>query len=190
MNGKDKLFQFFHNKFPFNKEGLDEFVTAFKIKKCKKGELILSSGEVENELRFLDKGIVREFYSSALKEKNIHFYIESEFVTDFFSFNNTLQTKKYQECLTDIQLRTISKDKLISFTNKYPCGLVFFESIFQRIIAKKQTDEYNHCTKSVDELYLEIMKNNPEWLQQVPQYHIASYLGITPETLSRIRKRI
>ena len=54
----------------------------------------------------------------------------------------------------------------------------------------KENDEFNHFVNTAEELYLDIMKTKPNWLLHIHQYHIASYLGITPETLSRIRKRI
>lgn len=90
----DKIFQFFNSQFPFNKEGLEDFVHSFEIKTYKKGDLILENECLENELRFLDNGIVREFYASNDKEKNINFYTESGFITDFSSFLEDIKTKK------------------------------------------------------------------------------------------------
>ncbi|WP_416438511.1 Crp/Fnr family transcriptional regulator [Phnomibacter sp. MR] len=190
MSETDKLFFFFSSEFPFNKEGLEEFIGTFKNKKYKKNELILKCGETEKELRFLDKGIVREFYASADKEKNINFYIDTEFITDFSSFTHSTPTKKFQECLTDVNVRVLSKQSFLDFTNKFNCGKLFIETIFQRLVVKNENDEFIHFVNTAEELYLDIMKNKPEWLKQIPQYHIASYLGIKPETLSRIRKRI
>ena len=190
MSETDKLFYFFNNEFPFNKEGLDDFINTFKIKKYLKNELILKSGETEKELRFLDNGIIREYYASAGKEKNINFYLDPEFITDFSSFINSTTTKKYQECLTDVNVRVLSKQSFLDFTNKFNCGKLFIETVFRRLVAKNENDEFNHFVNTAEELYLDIIKNKPEWLKQIPQYHIASYLGIKPETLSRIRKRI
>lgn len=190
MTETDKLFLFFSNEFPFNKEGLEEFVNTFVIKSYKKGEIILESGNMENELRFLDHGIIREYYASLEKEKNINFYTKPGFVTDFSSFTHFTSTKKHQECLTDVDLRILSKEKFLNFTNQYNCGKQFIETIFQRIVVNKESEEFNHFVNTAEELYLDIMKTKPDWLLQIPQYHIASYLGITPETLSRIRKRI
>ena len=59
-----------------------------------------SNGIIEKELRFLDQGIIREYYATNNKEKNINFYTNSGFITDFSSFTNTSETKKYQECLS------------------------------------------------------------------------------------------
>lgn len=190
MKETDKLSLFFSNEFPFNKDGLKEFVNTFVSKSYKKGEIILKNGSTENELRFLDRGIVREYYATNEKEKNIMFYTNSSFTTDFSSFTHSTATKKYQECLTNVDLRVLSKDKFLHFTNQYDCGKLFIETIFQRIVVNKETEEFNHFVNTAEELYLDIMKTKPDWLLQIPQYHIASYLGITPETLSRIRKRI
>ena len=190
MTETDKLSLFFSNEFPFNKEGLEEFVTTFVTKSYKKGEIILENGAIENELRFLDQGIIREYYATNDREKNINFYTSSGFITDFSSFTHSTATRKYQECLTDVDLRVLSKDKFLTFTNQYQCGKLFIETIFQRIVVNKENEEFNHFVNTAEELYLEIMKNKHDWLLQIPQYHIASYLGITPETLSRIRKKI
>jgi hypothetical protein len=64
------------------------------------------------------------------------------------------------------------------------------ESSFHKLLKQKEMLEYNRITKTPDELYKELLIYKQEWLQSIPQYHIASYLNITPETLSRIRKRI
>jgi CRP-like cAMP-binding protein len=185
MKETDKISLFFSNEFPFNKEGLAEFVNTFVKKSYKKGRIIL-----ENELRFLDKGIIREYYSTKDKEKNINFYTDPIFITDFSSFTNSTTTKKCQETLTDVDLRALSKEKFLNFTNHYNCGKLFIETIFLRIVVNKENEEFNHFVNTAEELYLDIMKTKPNWLLHIPQYHIASYLGITPETLSRIRKRI
>lgn len=190
MTKTDKLYIFFQDEFPFNKEGLAEFITSFEIKTYKKGTVIIQNGFIENELRFLDNGIIREYYASNNKEKNINFYTDANFINDFASFTQTYPTKKNQECLTNVDVRVLSKEKFLTFTNKYNCGKLFIDSIFQRIVINKETEEFNQFVNTAEELYLDIMKTKPNWLKQIPQYHIASYLGITPETLSRIRKRI
>lgn len=190
MHEIDKLSLFFKTEFPLNKEGLEDFVSTFVCKSYQKGEVILRHGDTENELRFLDNGIIREFYASEGKEKNINFYTNTGFISDFASFTNATVTKKYQECLADVELRVLSRERFSALINQYNCGRLLIETIFQRIVVKKETEEFNHFIKTAEELYLDIMNSKPEWLLNVPQYHIASYLGITPETLSRIRKRI
>lgn len=190
MKVKDKLFTFFNEEYPFNTEGLEDFVASFEIKKYIKGEILLKENQTEKKLRFLNSGIVREFYVSETKEMNIGFYTKPEFISDFSSLTTNKRTRINQECLTDIEVRTMSKQKFDIFLEKYQCGKYIIESIFHKIIECKEKKEFLYFSYTPDELYQDLIKNKPEWLQLIPQYHIASYLRITPETLSRIRKRI
>ncbi|GAB5563087.1 MAG: Crp/Fnr family transcriptional regulator [Winogradskyella sp.] len=181
---------FFETEYPLNKDGLKELFSLFKMKQFNKGELILSAEQEEKELRFLKRGIVREYYANSEKETNINFYTEPLFITDLVSFNNDVSTKKYQECLTKVELLSVGKKEFRTLLEKYQCGKSFIDLSFQKLLKHKELLEYNRVTKTADELYKELLIYKPNWLEKIPQYHIASYLNITPETLSRIRKRI
>ena len=185
-----EISKFFETEYPLNKDGIKELFSLFEIKAFKKGTLILKANELENQLRFLNNGIVREFYDSTSKETNINFFIKPQFITDLSTFNNDLKTKKNQEGLTDIELLVIDKFKFRELLKKYQCGKSFIDLSFQKLLKHKELLEYNRITKTPEELYKELIIYKPDWLQLIPQYHIASYLNITPETLSRIRKRI
>ncbi|MDX2305447.1 MAG: Crp/Fnr family transcriptional regulator [Microscillaceae bacterium] len=187
---QDNLFQFFSSEFPFNKDGLELFIQSFECKKFEKNTVLLKSEGSEKALRFLDEGIIREFYAHEGKEKNIGFYLEPGFITDFYSFLSNKPTKKNQACITDVKIRVLSKQKFLDFSSEYPCGKLFIDEIFRRIIEKKEKEEFKQFVNTAEDDYLELLHEKPLWLQNIPQYHIASYLGISPETLSRIRKRI
>jgi CRP-like cAMP-binding protein len=184
------LYNFFKNDYPLNKDGLDEFVAGFKLLTFKKKQIILSEGKPENELRFLNKGIIREYLTKKNKETNIYFYTSPQFITDFSSLINNTNTKKYQETLCEVELYSMERKTLYDLLDKYPCGKSFIDLTFRRILEQKELFEYNRITKSPAELYKELLIYKPDWLGNIPQYHIASYLGVTPETLSRIRKKI
>lgn len=185
-----EISSFFETEYPLNKDGLRKLLSLFKLEKVKKGTQILNSGTEEKKLRFLNKGVVREYYSTSDKETNINFYTEPQFITDLSSFNSNSKTKKYQEALTDVELLAIDKSSFRKLLNEYDCGKSFIDLSFQRLLRNKELFEYNRITKSPEELYNELFIYRPNWLEKIPQYHIASYLNITPETLSRIRKRI
>ncbi|CAM1344834.1 Crp/Fnr family transcriptional regulator [Tenacibaculum amylolyticum] len=181
---------FFETEYPLNKEGLRELLSLFKVVNYKKGTQILRSTQQEKELRFLNKGVIREYYTTPEKEININFYTKPQFITDLSSFVNDLNTKKNQESLTDIELLSIGKKEFRELLEKYQCGKSFIDLSFQKLLKHKELLEYNRVTKTADELYKELFIYKPNWLEKIPQYHIASYLDVTPETLSRIRKRI
>jgi len=185
-----EIAKFFETEYPLNQEGLKELLSLFKVRVYKKGSLILKANEEEKQLRFLNRGIVREYYATAEKETNINFFTEPQFLTDLTSFIQDTKTKKYQESLSDVELLSINKSEFRALLQKYECGKSFIDLSFQKLLRHKELLEYNRLTKTPDELYKELFIYKTNWLEKIPQYHIASYLGITPETLSRIRKRI
>ena len=185
-----QIAKFFETEYPLNKEGLKELFESFTVKSVEKGTIILRVEQYENQLRFLNSGLVREYYISPEKETNTIFYTTPQFITDFSSFNNDAPTRKNQEALSDLELLTIDKTTFRSLLQKYECGKSFIDLTFQKILEYKEQFEYNRLTKTPEELYKELVIYKPHWLQNIPQYHIASYLGVTPETLSRIRRRI
>ncbi|HAA15235.1 MAG TPA: Crp/Fnr family transcriptional regulator [Cytophagales bacterium] len=189
MTDRDHIFEFFNNQFPFNQEGLAEFSQAFQPRTYKKGTLLTVQGDQESELRFLEKGIVREFFSHQGKEMNTQFYLPQEFTTDFHLLQSGGTRKKYQECLTDATLRVLDKPHFFQFMDRYQCGKAFVEEIFRASITQREDEEFKHFSLTPDELYLDLLEHKPEWLLKIPLYHIATYLRMTPETLSRIRKR-
>lgn len=190
MNKENKLFQFFSKNFPFNKNGLNELIHSFEEELYKKGDIILQAESVEKKLKFITTGFIREYYTTDAKDVNINFYEENEFATDFNSFFENKKTEKWQQCLTDVTVLTISRSKLDEFLKKYNCANSIIQQTFQKMLNKKESIEYKKITKSTEEQYKDIQSKKPNWLKHIPQYHIASYLNITPETLSRIRKRI
>ncbi len=190
MTNFSEISKFFETEFPLNKDGLKELFSLFKTENFEKGNVILKSDSVERQLRFLNNGIIREYYATEEKDININFYTRPQFITDLLTFKNNSTTKKNQDCLTQVELLVVDKHKFIELLNKYQCGKSFVDLSFQKLLKQKELLEYNRVTKNSDELYKELLIYKPEWLQVIPQYHIASYLNVTPETLSRIRKRI
>jgi len=190
MSSNQLIANFFKNEFPLNKEGLEEFLSFFETSVYQKNSMLLMEGEEENKLRFLNKGIVREYYATKERETNINFYTSPQFLSDFVAFNSGKPSRKYQQSLTVVEMKSVPKEVFLKHMKKYDCGKEVVEKTFKKLLTFKETFEYNRITKSPESLYNDILTYKPHWLQYIPQYHIASYLGVKPETLSRIRKRI
>ena len=185
-----KISKFFETEFPLNQHGLDELFSLFKIEKYTKGTILLQENSKEKKLRFLNNGIVREYYANEDKEININFYVKPQFISDLLTFSKNTTTKKNQETLTSVEILSIERQLFFDLLEKYQCGKTFVDASFQKLLKQKERLEFNRTTKSPEELYNELFIYKPEWIQNIPQYHLASYLNITPETLSRIKKRI
>jgi len=186
----DQLTQFFSEHFLFGQDGLDEFVHSFQSVSFKKGELLLEAGCTEGFIKYISRGYVREFYSKADKEVNTNFFGPKDLATDFSSFFGEEKTRKCHECITDVEVLRISKHRVDDLLLKHSCAEATVQSSFQKMLRKKESLEHQRITKTVEERYQALQAHKPEWLNNIPQYHIASYLNVTPETLSRIRKRI
>lgn len=184
------LYSYFNKEYPSNSEGLQEFVDSFDLKYYNKNDLLLTPESKDLKLRFLVKGNVREYYAENEKEANIMFYTTPEFITDFSHFDHQAITHKWQQALTDIELLVLNNSKYQELLKKYPCGKSFIETTLRKIIDEKEAIEFNRLTKTPEDLYKCLIHTKKEWLSQIPLYHIALFLGISPETLSRIRKRI
>ncbi len=184
-----EISKFFKTEYPLNEHGLEELFSLFKVDNYDKGSLILKADTKEEKLRFLNKGLVREYYSNQEKEININFYVKPQFISDLLSFSQHSNTRKNQECLTKIQVLSIERNSFFDLLERYECGKSIVESSFKKLLKQKEMLEFNRTTKTPDELYKELCVYKPEWLQSIPQYHLASYINVTPETLSRIRKR-
>ncbi|SEC39018.1 cAMP-binding domain of CRP or a regulatory subunit of cAMP-dependent protein kinases [Tenacibaculum sp. MAR_2009_124] len=190
MNNLHEVSNFFKTSYPLNEHGLEELFGLFKTEFFKRGDLLLKSNTKEKKLRFLNSGTVREFYADKDRETNINFYIKPQFISDLLAFNNNTITNKNQECLTAVEILSIERNSYFKILEKHECGKSFVTASFQKLLHQKEIIEFNRVTKSPEDLYKDLFKNKPQWLKGIPQYHIASYLNITPETLSRIRKRI
>ncbi len=189
MTDFNEISKFFKTEFPLNQQGLAELFSLFTVQKYKKGSILLQAETVEKQLRFLNKGFIREYYSNEEKEININFYVKSQFISDLLMFSQNSKTNKNQECLSSVEVLSIERQPFFELLEKYKCGKSFVETSFQKLLKEKGKQEFNRVTKTPEELYKNLFIYKPEWLQSIPQYHIASYLNITPETLSRIRKR-
>lgn len=190
MEVTDYIIRFFNQKYPFNQDGLAEFADAFLLQKESRHTLLIKPDQKDRELRFLTKGIVRDYYAVDDKEHNINFYTNPQFITDFSSFDHDTSVRKWQEALTDIELLVMPRSLFREFLKKYPCGEKFMQNIFREMLEEKEHFEYLRMTYTPEQLYNYIIMCHSDWVQLLPQYHIASFLGVKPETLSRIRGRI
>lgn len=160
------------------------------IKQFQKGESIVKQGEICNYVYFINKGFCRFYKMIDGKEISSGFIGAKEYVSSYDSFLKRTPAFENLDALEDTELHCLSYDDLQFLYSNYPVY-----QMFGRIIAEQLFIWINDRTNALllltpEQRYENMIKNDPELLQKVPQYMLASYIGVTPEHLSRIRKRM
>ena len=159
------------------------------VKHFKKGTILLKEGDVTNDSFYVKQGCIRSYTIVDGDEKTIEFYTESEFITPPGSINNE-PSGYYIDCLEDCMLNVSTSDIAQEFFTRFPRFESVCRVLTEELLVKNQVSFANFKTNSPQQRYIQLMETRPDLLQRVPQHQIASYLGIKPESLSRIRKRI
>lgn len=159
-------------------------------KEYKKKDLILKEGEVENYLSFVEEGAARLFFVKQNKELTTRFVFRYQYLTSYDSFLQRSPSRCNVEALTDMVVWQIHYDDLQEVYRTSPVGNLIGRLTVENIYLAKLNKEYSYLSESAEERYLKLMKEQPDLFQLIPLKHIATFMGITPQALSRIRRRI
>ncbi|MDR3058736.1 MAG: Crp/Fnr family transcriptional regulator [Prevotella sp.] len=159
------------------------------FKTFKKGTLLLKEGNVSDECYFILKGCIKRYYVIDGEEKITGFYIEKQIVTPS-SYNSGQPSKYNLSCLEDTIVATSSLSIEKDLYSKYP-QLESMTRILGDLSLQNLESEFDNwvCVKPQNR-YIELMNKRPDLCQRVPQYQLANFLGLKPQSLSRIRKRL
>lgn len=165
--------------------------TWFTPKKLRKKQYLLQEGETCKYLAFAEKGLLR-LYSVDDKglEHMIQFALEGWWIVDIYSFLTGEASAYNIDALEDAELLMISRDNFEEMMLTLPKMERYFRILFQNNIIAKERRLASAITYGAEERYSQFAQSHPHIVQRIPQNLIASYLGITPETLSRIRKNL
>lgn len=165
--------------------------SAFKPKKLRKRQYLLQEGDVCKYLSFICKGAMRQ-YSVDNKgvEHIVRFGIERWWMADYESFTTKIPCSYDIDAIEDTELLQISSEHLDELKAKVPAIDAMIEKMNQRSYVSHQKRIRSSISQTAEDRFSELMNTYPEFLQRFPQNMIASYLGISPETLSRIRKQM
>lgn len=155
-----------------------------------KGGHLLKAGEVCTGIAFINKGHLRSYCLVKGEEVTYNFWFEGNFITDYSSFLTRQPSAETHEALDDVEVITVSYDDMQDLYKQFPGWDKFGRLIAEFIIIGIAERNRAMLFLSPEEQYLNLMKTRPKVFANVPQHYIASYLGLRPESLSRIRKRL
>jgi CRP-like cAMP-binding protein len=159
------------------------------FKTYKKGTVLLREGQFSNACYFILEGCIRSYLLKEGEERTIEFYTEEQAVTPA-NYGKSTPSNYYLECIEDTLVNVGNPTLEKETYQKYPQLESLSRVIGEAVLTKQQESFTVFKTSTPEERYLHILKTRPDLLQRVSQHQIASYLGIKPESLSRIRKRI
>jgi CRP/FNR family transcriptional regulator, anaerobic regulatory protein len=178
-------------KVKLTQSDIDLCQTFFVSVKHPKNTLLDSHNKIPDTLYFISKGYMRLFYlDDNGDEATTHINAPNSFITPFLSFINQFKAKESLQCVTDCELLKIARSDLATLIAKSDKFKAFSLIIFEQAINATETRANDLATLSAEQRYKKLLTNQPDILQNVPIQQIASYLGIKPESLSRIRRQI
>lgn len=183
------IIEFLSKYAPISKE-LEEIILEHSgIKTLSKGEVILQEGQVSKECFFILKGCVKKFHLIDGQEKITAFYTEGQVVTPN-SYTDGKPSKYFLKTMEETIALFGNPDSEKEAMSLYPELASFIGLVTEKLIVDI-TDEFDTWVNHTpEERYILLNQERPDLIQRVPQYQIASYIGIKPESLSRIRKRL
>lgn len=170
-------------------EDMKTIVSLFKLTPIKKGEFLLKSGKCCNKLSFVQSGLLRMFITTDNKEVTQWISTKGYFSTDLSSFVFETPSRWTIQALVDTELYTITKDDYKKIGDLVPKWNELEKLFLIRCFTILEDRIFSHLSMTAVERYNFFFKNNRELFNQVPLQFIASMLGMTPETFSRIRKK-
>ena len=174
----------------FTKEELEFSLDLFKEGKIAKGEFLSKEGEVCDKLYIIKEGVIRSFFYKDGEELTTYFNIEGTIATALRSYLKEVKANENLQALTEVEYYYIEKTDMNILYNKIPnwnkIGRVLMEKLYVKMEERSISLQYNNAK----ERYVRFLTDFPDLTNRIPLHFIASYIGVTPETLSRIRKKM
>jgi CRP-like cAMP-binding protein len=175
---------------PLSQEEAGLVDECIPIKEFKAGEVLLKEGQIARYCYFVIQGCVRSYHIVNGEERTTGFYVEEESIAPLASYLGQVPAHHFLACVEDSVLAVLHYDRERELYQKLPKMESLCRTSIEEEYGKQQALLQDYLTKNPEERYLMLQKNRPELLQRIPQYHLATFLGVQPESLSRIRKRI
>lgn len=187
----DVLISHIQEKVDITTDEIELLKSFFSQRKLNKKEYLLQEGQICKDLTFVSKGILKSYILDDKGNERINlFAFEGWWISDFNSFLNEEKAYLNIDAIEESELLTISRDNYEALTLKIPIMDRYFRILYQNSLVTKDQRLVISNNFKAEEKYLQLLENNPKITQKLSHALIASYLGLSPETISRIRKKI
>ncbi|HQD13083.1 MAG: Crp/Fnr family transcriptional regulator [Chitinophagales bacterium] len=188
-NMTTELKKFFSDYVQLPDAELEDIVSKFKKKKVKKNELLLVAGEVCKDLIFVQSGCLRLYYLQEDVEVSVWFALRHSSAIEIYSFISETPTNNYLQAIEESEILYLPKSALNKLYETHPKMQEMMRKFWEDVILHLLERFTALQRDSAEQRYLDLL-NKPELLQTIPQKYLASFIGVTPTSLSRIKKNI
>lgn len=183
------LFDFISKYVSLTEEEKNAILSLDLFRSVPKGTVLLREGQKSKESYFVLKGCIRTYYVVDSEEKTTAFYTEMDVLTPPCVVSKT-PSECYVSCIEDSILLVSNSDTEKEVNSKFPKFELMCRMLSEELLAKQRVDFDEFKTSSPEQRYLKLLQSRPDLIQRVPQHQLASFLGIQPQSLSRLRARI
>lgn len=185
------LITFFDSYVPLKEEEKDLLRLSVKERKIKRKDFFLQNGQVCQHHGFVVEGCFRTYaVDDTGKEHNLQFAAENDWIVDLASFYSDKPSKLFIEAMEPSRLLLIEKKDLIELYKNFPKFVRYFKVIFENKFVEMQNRVLQNISSTAEERYLTFLEQYPQLSNRIPSIHVASYLGVTPEFLSKVRREL
>ena len=169
---------------------MDRLMSALVPATLAKGSVLLQDGEVCEHVWFIGQGLVRAYFLKDGEEVTQQFFFEGSYTTDYESFLTQRPTRLHLQALEPTLLLALNREAMQRLYAADPGAERMGRRIAEEIFLAVSRRNRSFLLESAEQRYLDLLRERPKVMQRVPQRHIASYRGVKPESLSRIRARV
>ena len=171
-------------------DDLGKLVSLLHYQKCNKGKFILKEGSVCKNFYFVLNGLVRGFSIFNDKEVDVKFFFENHIVADFYSLRNETPSQQFLVAMEPCELFYAAKENYLQIFEESSALTSASMRLFQNMYLEEEAYSTRFKALTPEERYQFVLQKRPQLVQRIPLRYLASYLGMSRETLSRIRGRI
>ncbi|WP_033958931.1 Crp/Fnr family transcriptional regulator [Psychroserpens jangbogonensis] len=191
MNIQKSMISGIFKDISFSQKEITQIESKFEKLTLKKGDTLLNAGKTVNHQYFINSGCLRTYFvDNSAKDHIIQFAIKDWWISDYTAFFTSSKAIMTIDCIQDASVCRISKVDMESLYIEIPRLETFFRKKMEGAFAGFQKRIIGNLSQSTKEKYSSFISTYPNIEQSVKNYHIASYLGVTTETLSRVRKKL
>jgi CRP-like cAMP-binding protein len=187
---KNRLINYFLKFTTLTAEETKALTDSMVIKKIRKGEFLIKEGQRNKDTYFVLSGLIRQFKLANGEELTTNFFNDGQWIISLTSFTDNPIADSYLISEEPSLVVIGNEEKAQEIFKNFPRLETTSRAVMETVFSEQQKTLTSYLTEIPEQRYLRLLNERPDIFQRVPQYQIASYIGVKPESLSRIRKRI